>query len=86
MEGTSPLAKPRTQIRALTLDQVQTIRAAAARCRREPGRSGPKPDDKVRDVIEILAGTGMRPGEVLALRPADLIDGPRGWWRTSAGL
>lgn len=75
LEGTSPLAKPRTQVRALTLEEVQAIRAAAAIWRREPSRKGPKPDDKVRDIIEVLAGTGMRPGEVLGLRPTDISDG-----------
>lgn len=75
LEGTSPLAKPKTQVRALTLEQVQAIRAAAAVWRREPSRKGPKPDDKVRDIIEVLAGTGMRPGEVLGLRPIDIADG-----------
>lgn len=78
LEGTSPLAKPRTQVRALTLEQVQAIRAAAATWRREPSRKGPKPDDKVRDIIEVLAGTGMRPGEVLGLRPVDIADGRNG--------
>ncbi len=78
LEGTTALAKPKTQVRALSLAQVQAIRAAAARWRREPGRKGPKPDDKVRDIIEILAGTGMRPGEVLALRPVDIADGSQG--------
>lgn len=78
LEGTSPLVKPKTQIRALSLEHVQAIRAAAAVWRREPGRKGPKPDDKVRDIIEILAGTGMRPGEVLSLRPVDITHGRRG--------
>ena len=52
LEGTSPLVKPKTQIRALSLEHVQAIRAAAAVWRREPGRKGPKPDDKVRDIID----------------------------------
>jgi integrase len=78
LEGTSPLVRPKTQVRALTLEQVQAIRAAAAAWRREPGRKGPKPDDKVRDVVEVLAGTGLRPGEVLGLRPVDITDGRNG--------
>ncbi len=78
LEGTSPLVRPKTQVRALTLEQVQAIRAAAAAWRREPGRRGPKPDDKVRDVVEVLAGTGMRPGEVLGLRPVDIAEGRNG--------
>lgn len=78
LEGTSPLAKPKSLVRALSLVQIQAIRAAAAGWRREPGRKGPTPDDKVRDVIEVLTGTGMRPGEVLGLRPVDIADGRRG--------
>ncbi len=78
LDGTSPLAKPKTEIRALTLEQIQAIRSAAAAWRREPSRRGPRPDDKVRDIIEILAGTGMRPGEVLGLRPVDITHGRKG--------
>ena len=39
---------------------------------------GPKPDGQVRDIIEVLLGTAMRPGEVLALRPCDIEDGRSG--------
>ncbi len=78
VEGTSPLPKPKNQIRALTLEQVQAIRSAAAAWRAGAGVMGPKPDGQVRDAIEVLLGTSMRPGEVLALRPRDIVDGPRG--------
>ncbi len=78
VEGTSPLPRPKGHVRALTLDQVQAIRAAAASWRTGPGVKGPKPDGQVRDALEVLLGTSMRPGEVLALRPCDLVDGPRG--------
>lgn len=78
LDGTSPLPKPKTAVRALSLEQVQAIRAAAAAWRRDPGRRGPAPDDKARDIIEVLTGTGMRPGEVLALRPIDITDRPEG--------
>ena len=78
VEGTSPLSRPKGTPQALTLEQIQAIRDAAARWRRDPDTMGPKPDDKVRDAIEILLGTSMRPGEVLALRPVDIADGRRG--------
>jgi integrase len=42
------------------------------------GLPGPKNDGQVRDIIEVLLGTAMRPGEVLALRPSDITDGPDG--------
>jgi integrase len=78
VEGTSPLHKPRGTPQALTIEQMAAIRAAAAAWRTAAGRRGPKPDDKVRDLIEVLAGTSMRPGEALALRPCDIEDGKRG--------
>lgn len=76
--GTSPLRTPKAQPRALTLDQIAAIRSAAANWRTEPGLPGPKPDGQVRDIIEVLLGTAMRPGEVLALRPCDVDDRPTG--------
>ena len=78
VEGTSPLAKPNNQVQALTLEQVQAIRAAAAAWRTGPGVMGPKPDGQVKDAIEVLLGTAMRPGEVLALRPCDIVDTEKG--------
>jgi integrase len=78
IEGTSPLARPKHEVQAMTLEQVQAIRAAAAAWRTGPGVRGPKPDGQVRDAIEVLLGTSMRPGEVLALRPSDIFDGRRG--------
>ena len=78
VEGTSPLRKPKGSPQALTLDQVMRIRAAAAVWRTAPNIKGPKPDGNVRDAIEVLLGTGLRPGEVLALRPVDIEDGKRG--------
>src|SRR4051812_43676713 len=76
VEGTSPLRKPRGAPTALTLEQVAAIRAAAATWRTGPGQPGPKSDGQVRDILEVLLGTAMRPGEVLALRPCDIADGP----------
>jgi integrase len=78
VEGTSPLARRRGNPRALTLDQVAAIRAAAAIWRTEPGLPGPKPDGQARDIIEILLGTAMRVGEVLGLRIRDVTDGRTG--------
>jgi integrase len=76
--GTSPLRHPKSQPKALTLEQIAAIRVAAANWRSEPGLPGPKPDGQVRDIIEVLLGTAMRTGEVLALRPCDLDDRPTG--------
>jgi integrase len=76
--GTSPLRHPKSEPKALTLEQIAAIRVAAANWRTEPGLPGPKPDGQVRDIIEVLLGTAMRPGEVLALRPRDVDDRPTG--------
>lgn len=78
VEGTSPLTKPKGVPQAMTLEQIAAIRHAAATWRMEPGRPGPRPDGQVRDALEVLLGTGVRPGEVLALRPIDVEDGRRG--------
>lgn len=76
--GTSPLRHPKCQPKALTLDQIAAIRGAAANWRNQPRLPGPKPDGQVRDIIEVLLGTAMRTGEVLALRPCDVDDRPTG--------
>ncbi|MGN8246098.1 site-specific integrase [Cellulomonas soli] len=78
VEGTSQLSRPRRHIQALTLEQVQAIRAAAAAWRTGPDVKGPRPDGQVRDICEVLLGTSMRPGEVLALRPCDITQTPQG--------
>ena len=78
VEGTSQLRRAKATPQALTIEQIAAIRAAAVRWRSEPGLPGPKPDGQVRDIIEVLLGTAMRPGEVLALRPCDVEDGPSG--------
>lgn len=78
VDGTSQLRRGTATPQALTIDQIAAIREAAANWRTEPGLPGPKPDGQVRDIIEVLLGTAMRPGEVLALRPCDLQDLPTG--------
>ena len=78
VDGTSRLRRAKATPQALTIDQIAAIREAAAKWRSEPGLPGPKPDGQVRDIIEVLLGTAMRPGEVLALRPCDIEDLPAG--------
>lgn len=85
VEGTSQLRRARTTPQALTLEQITAIREAAARWRSEPGLPGPKPDGQVRDIIEVLLGTAMRPGEELALRPCDIEDLPTGMIASANG-
>lgn len=81
VEGTSPLHTPKGSPQALTLEQVAALRTAAVAWRNDAGLPGPKPDGQVRDIIEVLLGTAMRPGEVLSLRPRDLGVTVIGWSR-----
>ena len=74
VEGTSPLKKPKGSPQALTMQQIAALRRVAAGWRTDPDVKGPKPDGQVLDAIEVLLGTGMRPGEVLALRPVDICE------------
>ena len=78
VDGTSQLRRAKATPQALTLEQIAAIREAAATWRSEPGLPGPKPDGQVRDITEVLLGTAMRPGEVLALRPCDIAELPSG--------
>lgn len=76
--GTSPLPKTKVSPQALTSAQIAAIREAAATWRSGPGLPGPKSDGQVRDIIEVLLGTALRPGEALALRRRDITNGPEG--------
>ena len=78
VEGTSPLAKPKGKPQALTPEQILAIRRAANEWRTGPGVKGPKPDGNVRDALEVMLGTGMRPGETLAFRPIDVTETKHG--------
>ncbi|MEU4360411.1 tyrosine-type recombinase/integrase [Promicromonospora sp. NPDC023987] len=78
VEGTSPLARPKGAPQALTLEQIAAIRLAANTWRTGKGVKGPKPDGKVRDIFEILLGTSLRIGELLALRPVDVVSTRKG--------
>jgi integrase len=72
VQGTTPLTKPKKLHEPLTFEQIGIIRGAAASWRTGEGVRGPKPDGQLRDLIEVLLGTGMRIGEALALRRRDV--------------
>jgi len=78
VDGTSPLKKPKGSPQALMLEQIAAIRHAAATWRTGEDVKGPRPDGQVRDLIEVLLGTALRIGEVLALRPCDIADTQKG--------
>ena len=78
VEGTSQLKKPKGSPRALMPEQIAAIRGAAANWRAGEDVKGPRPDGQVRDILEVLLGTALRIGEVLALRPCDIADSQKG--------
>jgi integrase len=70
--GTKRLKRPHNQPKALTLDQIQAIRAAARTWRRDQKVPGPRPDGQLEVIIEVMLGSSLRIGEVLALRKCDI--------------
>lgn len=72
VRDTARLRKPPSQAMALTIGQVEAIRAAVRGWRRGPGFAGPPPDGQLEQVIEVMLGTSARIGEVLAIRRCDV--------------
>jgi integrase len=72
VRDTARLHKPPSQTMALTLEQVDAIRAAVRDWRRAPGTPGPPPDGQLEQIIEVMLGTSARIGEVLAIRKCDV--------------
>lgn len=66
------LVKPKKKPQRLTEATLEEVRAAVATWRREPGLSGPRPTSLLADVVDVLLGTGVRIGEVLAIRWQDV--------------
>lgn len=72
VRDTARLHKPPSQTMALTLEQVDAVRAAVRSWRRAPGTPGPPPDGQLEQIIEVMLGTSARIGEVLAIRKCDV--------------
>src|SRR3954451_23126880 len=66
------MRKPPSQALALTIEQVEAIRAAVREWRRGPGVPDPPPDGQLEQIIEVMLGTSARSGEVLAIRKCDV--------------
>ncbi len=66
--------EPRKQVEhVLTIEEIRAIRRHIAAWGEHSSASGPKRNAQLLlDFVDVLAGTGMRPGEVLALRWADV--------------
>ena len=57
VRGTTRLKEPTSKPVALNLDQLHEVRHVVASWRSGPSVSGPRPDDQVKDVIEVMLGT-----------------------------
>lgn len=70
--GTAVAKRSRKPVRAVTAEEFATVRAAVtAYTTSRDGRGGPRPGRLLPAFVEVLAATGARPGEVLALRWSD---------------
>lgn len=64
--------RKRRPVQALTVDEVTDLRTALAAWQDEDGVHGPGRGTDLLDVVDVMLGTGMRIGEVLALRWEDV--------------
>lgn len=73
LEGTSPIAVARKEVRVLSPAEVQTLRRRLAAWQDAPMPDGrhTRPDDLL-DIVDVMLATGARIGEVLALRWEDV--------------
>ncbi|SUA04726.1 putative phage integrase [Mycolicibacterium fortuitum] len=79
IDGTATVKRDRKPVRAVTAEEFASVRAAVAvYVRSRDGKGGPRPGRLLPAFIEVLAATGARPGEVLALRwqDVDLLGDP----------
>lgn len=77
--GTATAKRTRKPVRAVTADEFAAVRAAViAYTSSRNGKGGPRPGRLLPAFVEVLAATGARPGEVLALRwdDVDLLADP----------
>lgn len=73
--ATSRVHSPRTETKALRVEDLAVIRAAVSRWI-NADRPGPKGSADMADIVDLMLATGCRIGEVLALRWSDLdLDG-----------
>lgn len=73
VDGTATVARTRKPVRAVTDTEFAEIRTAVRSYRQSrDGKGGPRPGRLLAAFVEILAATGARPGEALALRWEDV--------------
>jgi integrase len=73
VRDTSRLRKPRREVKALTDEHLQAVRAAIRQWQQPvPGKPGPRHTGDLADMVDLMLATGARIGEILALRWEDL--------------
>lgn len=71
VQQTSRLRREKSETRSLNAADVEMVRTAVRTWAKTP-RPGPKANNDMPDIIELMLATGARIGEVLALRWADV--------------
>lgn len=66
------LSQVRKKPVGLSAATLHDVREAVRNWRAEPGHSGPRPSNILADVVDVLIGSGVRIGEVLAIRLEDI--------------
>lgn len=64
--------KRKKPVQALTIDEVTELRQALKKWQGAEGVKGPTRSTELLDVVDVMLGTGMRIGEVLAIRWSDV--------------
>lgn len=72
MDHVARLHREYTPPEALTPAQVDAVRAAVLHWESGLSKTGPRPDGQLGAIIEVMLGTSVRIGEVLALRRSDV--------------
>ncbi|MDN4520721.1 tyrosine-type recombinase/integrase [Mycolicibacterium austroafricanum] len=71
--GTETAKRNRKPVRAVSAEEFAAVRSAvAAYTGSRDGKGGPRPGRLLPAFVEVLAATGARPGEILALRWSDV--------------
>lgn len=72
VRSVSRIPNRRPKPKSMKPDTVRRVHSAVAQRQVEPGIGGPKPTSRLADVLLLLAATGMRIGEALAVRWQDI--------------
>ncbi|CAN7389514.1 Phage integrase [Microbacterium esteraromaticum] len=77
MDHVSRLRRPPRIPDSFTPDEIKSIRAAIRKWEQREILAGPRPDEQLGHIVEVMLGTSARIGEVLAIRLQDLdLNGP----------